>query len=413
MVPEWKIKITLSSQSPSESTQSTEKVLDSGLAADNDLNYETRYLTTLQYSVQYCRADYGSPELMYKVTYNEPVALDSSKVKPREVSVLEEISSIIYPQWDYIRKEDLCNDRPILREVDRPGKTTLRIHSPLLLNALRSIVKYSSAPPGNKDNFEDGSFDYPFKDLYCHKNELVQYKVGHSSVRVNHSNGYNEECDRHIDLLLKYLDDQSTIRYSEFQTMWTKGIPTTTIAGLQFLLKPGSEVYVRQKGTLAAFVIDRVMGGVHDIDSLPGSISATSYNVLVWNLFFDGTVIKRVAKTITVPVFDGEREIRSLPLYPTIVEDTVDGGAHRQFFITRGKKYFDFAKGPTFLEYTGSGLKPGWKTVIHLRVSHYVSVLTLPSSMIEPEWSSSINLNPGHGMSGVTWDTMPISRYKN
>ena len=332
-----------------------------------DQNYSTHYFEKLQYSVGYHQAGFSSgepPEFLYKVTYDGSFVL-SSDFKFRELPVLEEIRSIIYPRFEVVLEEDLHRkDRPVLRSIDRLGRTSLRLHSPLLLNALRSIVKYSSeAPSGDKDGLKDGLFEYPFKDLYYHKDELEQYKNSSDSARRNHTEEYNAQCNRHIDLLLEYLDAQSTIRYSGFQTLWAKNIPTTTFAGLMFLLKPGSDVYVREDGIWTASVIDRVRGGVSFDASVPGTGFATNYDLLVWNLSFDGKVIKRTLRKFVIPVFDGEREIRSLQLYPTRFEDAVDGGARRQSLITRGKKYFDFAEGPAFLEYTGTGQKQGSKSV--------------------------------------------------
>jgi hypothetical protein len=52
-----------------------------------------------------------------------------------------------------------------------------------------------------------------------------------------------------------------------------------------------------------------------------------------------------------------------LPLFPVQYHDNSNESATRDRLIGRGKKYFNYCKRPTFLEYTGSGLKAGWKSV--------------------------------------------------
>jgi hypothetical protein len=78
---------------------------------------------------------------------------------------------------------------------------------------------------------------------------------------------------------------------------------------------------------------------------------------------YDSKTIKRRSKTIDIPVFDGDREIRSLPLFPTKFQDKFDDGARRKHLVDRGIKYFQYSKGPAFLEYSGLGLRPSWKKV--------------------------------------------------
>ena len=137
----------------------------------------------------------------------------------------------------------------------------------------------------------------------------------------------------------------------------------TNFAGVAFLLKPCTDVYVYEDGKLNAFVVDRIMGGVtYPIESTQATKIST-YRVRIWNLHFDGKRVYRRSKWVLIPFFDGEREIISLPVHPAQYRDQIDSFATRKHLIERGKKYFSYCKHPTFLEYTGSGLREGWKSV--------------------------------------------------
>jgi hypothetical protein len=195
--------------------------------------------------------------------------------------------------------------------------------------------------------------------------ELQDYKTQICKSRTNHTEAYNAETDRHIDLLMEYLFKESNIKLKSLEASWEKKVPTTTFSGLLLLLKPGADVYVQENDQLNAYVIDSVSGGVdYSVpDNWSWKLSPTKYLIYVWNLVYDGKVIKRRVKAIDIPVFDGDREIRSLPLFPVKFQDKFDDGVRQQRLIDRGKKYFQYAKGPAFLEYSGLGLRPSWKKV--------------------------------------------------
>ncbi|KAJ8131274.1 hypothetical protein O1611_g2355 [Lasiodiplodia mahajangana] len=293
------------------------------------------------------------------------------------------------------REEDLGNgarelrteapDVPKLNVGDMPGWTSLQVHSPLLLNALKSMVKYVSIEThGSKsDSLKEGKFMYPYKDLFHHKQELSDYKKSTTGPRTNHTAEYNAECDRHIDFLLEFLEKEPSVRLSLVEANWAKKTPTTTFGAFWLLMKPGSDVYVKEDGQLNAYVIESVYGGVDYLSKFDWSISTEAYSISVWNLVFDGKVIRRESKDIRVPIFDNEKDILSLPLFPTRFQDKIDGGARRKQLIERGRKMFRFSKGPTYLEYSGSGLKPGWKKYNQARVI----VVHEPSS--GDEWHSN------------------------
>lgn len=336
---------------------------------DNAEDFETTYVAKLKYTVAtYVNGFANQTDFLYNQSYDEPVALDQ---KERELPILEEVQGIVVPQsrlWGrYGTRPKAPKAKPKLAPGDILGEKSLRIHSPLLLNALKSIIRYSSkAPSGeNTENNDDGDgvFLHPYKDLFYYRQELSDYKNQTSGPRANHIPEYNAECDRHIDFLLDYLDQEPNVRILTLEAMWAKKVPTTTFAGIWLLMKPGSDVYVKEDGQLNAYVVESVSGGVDYLSPSQWSSSVKGYTVCVWYLRYDGKVITRGSKFINILVFDNEREILSLPIFPARFYDHIDGGARRKELIERGRKAFELAKGPTYLEYTGIGLKPGWKQV--------------------------------------------------
>jgi hypothetical protein len=105
-----------------------------------------------------------------------------------------------------------------------------------------------------------------------------------------------------------------------------------------------------------------VTGGVETSET-DGKKVHSKYSVSVWNLAFDGTKVSPCIRTVEVDIFDKEREITSLRIFPVVYLDDRDEGKRRSTLIARGKRYFEYCKQPTFLQYTGPGLKKGAQDV--------------------------------------------------
>jgi hypothetical protein len=253
------------------------------------------------------------------------------------------------------------DSRPKLVAGARIGQPSLKIHSPYILNTLHAVVTHSwDELSGNKDSLKDGTFDFPFQDLVNHREELLGYKNNLDGLRSRHSEEYNKMCDQHIDQLLGYLYNNPMLPLGSFESDWSESIPMTSFSGAGFLLKPGSDVYVWENDSYNAYVIDSVLGGP---DFTTDDSYTTRYLVSVWKLVFNGKSIIRARKEVKVPVFDNKRRITTLPIFPVRFQDSIDNGKQRQRLIERGRKYFRLCKKPAFQEYTGSGLKAGWKSV--------------------------------------------------
>ncbi|KAL9090669.1 MAG: hypothetical protein Q9165_005157 [Trypethelium subeluteriae] len=297
--------------------------------------------TNVTYRVDYyLKSRYSSDpdKFLHSNYYDAPVAIEFKKGKLGEHSIIEEVKTITFGDSESITvPKKGSKAAPKLGKRDVQGETMLHVHSASLLNALRAVVKYSSnaSHKGEIDIFKEGVFPYPYRDLFHYKEELVAYKQATVGPRAMHTSDYNEECDRHIDILIEYLYNEPTIQLAAFEAGLKKATPTVTFAGFWLLVKPGCNVYVSEENQLNAYVVDEVGGGIDHASYSRWAVMPSSYSVRVWSLVFDGKIIRRKSKIIQVPVFDNELDIMSLPVFPAQFHDALDGGARRKELIAR------------------------------------------------------------------------------
>lgn len=251
---------------------------------------------------------------------------------------------------------------------DTISSPVLYIHSPILLNALNAIIDCQSRPdriPRVEYRVEEiesdlgqGRLVYPFTDLHHYRERLLQYR---EEVSETHDSEYTTTCQEHIDILVGYMDGLTGIGLRNAELLWNNEVPKTTFTSLWLLLKPGTDVFVQEQGKLNAYVIESFSGGVpwglHNARSRP-------YLVNVWNLNFDGQVLSRSVKEVSISIFDGQREITSLPLFPIkFYVDEDPQNSLRQQLVDRGKRFVKMVKAPTFQEYSGPSRLQGNRTV--------------------------------------------------
>ena len=331
--------------------------------SDTDGLSETCYENRVQYKVSYFQRDeFGSRvEFVSESVYREPIALEVAEEHER-LPAIEEMKKIEFPP-DLTGRNKKPSARSKLRKSDTVSEPTLKIHSPYLLNVLKSIIEYSAEKPtGGNQGLDAGIFVYPYMDLYLHLEELLEYKTGNSELRKKLSKAYNRFSDDHIDLLQSYLLSQTAVQYKEAKARSSRSTPLTTFGTLWLLMKPGTDVYVREAdGSVNRYVLDKLTGGT-DKDHTGEKITV-KYTAQVWNLVLDEKAIRQFVREVDIELFDDERPIAELPVFPVQYLDNQDGGSRRQALIQRGRKYFAYSKKPCFLQYDGHGLKPGSRSV--------------------------------------------------
>lgn len=321
---------------------------------ESGADYENRILYVLDY---YKR---GTNHWLDCTRHDKPVEFEFTYDSEKQPA-LEETKTIETTQHSKAMQNDTKNgENPKLGPLDRVAGTELQIHSPFIHNILKAIIEYTAAPlDGTSVGL--GVFKHPYKDLYHHMANLENYKSGGSKLRTKHSEHFNGQCDEHIDLLLEYLYAQKSVPVKEFHARLAQKTPVVTFAMYWLLLKPGTDVYVREEdGSLNPYVVHTVEGGVSEQND---KNTSRNYTIVIWNLAFDGTHISPGTRYVHVSVFDNMRDVTSLPIFPVRFIDDLDGGVFKEKLVNRGRRYFEYCKRPSFLQYSGQGLKTGAKNV--------------------------------------------------
>ncbi|KAJ5554089.1 ATPase AAA-type core [Penicillium frequentans] len=364
--PGWEFKIEFSvsmnsliyeirrNKEDADKSDDEESVSEESLAADpKSVVYLARYLFPDQFG------DYR------KIRTERREDKTTIVTVPRSKSVLEEHREVYFSDKD---ASHIADDM-----FDTIGNPVLYIHSPILLNALKAIIDFQSTPdvfhPKEyradtiKSDLGRGRFVYPFTDLYHYRERLNQYK---QEVQKAHDDEYITTCREHIDMLIEYLSGLPEVGWTDAEALWSQTVPKITFGSLWLLLKSGSCVYVQEEGRMNAYVIESFKGGIQWSSRTARSVP---YVVCVWNLNFDGQFLTRSTKEFSIPVFDYEREIRTLPLYPVQFHRDEDAQEplHQQL-LDRGKKFVEVVKSPSFQEYNGPSKLQGIRRYNHARV---------------------------------------------
>ncbi|KAK1919974.1 hypothetical protein P3342_002269 [Pyrenophora teres f. teres] len=336
---------------------------------ESDEEEDTKYENRIRYVLDYYKrnSNGNSREWLGENEYDKPVEFEVTYDFEKRPA-LEETKEIETTRSPNLTKNDAGDGmKAKLGPLDRVTDTHLQIHSPFIHSILKATIEYTAVPAdGTSFGLSSGLFAPPYDDLYYHMADLENYKSGHSELRAKHSDKFNEQCDKHIDLLMEYLNSQESVPLKEFNARLAQKTPVVTFAMYWLLLKPGSDVYVREEdGSLNAYVVHSLTRGIYERDEKKIS---SNYLVYVWNLAFDGAHISPGIRKIEVSVFDNVREVTSLPIFPVKFIDDVDQGVTKEKLMERGRKYFEFSKRPSFLQYTGKGLKTGTKKYKRARV---------------------------------------------
>ncbi|KAK2605644.1 hypothetical protein N8I77_008468 [Diaporthe amygdali] len=163
-------------------------------------------------------------------------------------------------------------------------------------------------------------------------------------------------CDEvsyhHLTVLRKTIECQNLTAVLEEKDRHKQSPALATFGMLWLLLKPGTTVYTKIHGKLAACVI-KVFQFYPDFSLRK---EPRAYKVQLWHLQYDGKVLGRHELTRFISAFEGEKELIDLEIIPAEYYDGHDGGILRKSLETRGQKYFKFISGPRQVDYRGESL---------------------------------------------------------
>jgi hypothetical protein len=239
--------------------------------------------------------------------------------------------------------------------------TSIHIHSQPLIALIRSFIREY---PLQTLKGEWIILRAPFHILAHYYKSLVALRdgEGHDSAKSFGSGDakdtqlikpLDQETKSHLGILLNYFEPIYAKDFMPEEVRFNN-TGVVTYPFLWFLFKPGTNVYARRGGKLAGFVFER-----YEMLSVVDQQNVTRYFwvAICWNLTFNGRRIVRSQQRFTIKRFKGEREIQSLPVFPSIYLDTVDGGKTRTKLQELGEKFYGIIReGPSHVHYAG----PTW-----------------------------------------------------
>ena len=189
----------------------------------------------------------------------------------------------------------------------------------------------------------------PFAEILHYRDELEAYKGNHPA---SHDPAYIDVTNRHIDILLTYVDHIFGKELEAERQRYRKDPPTCTYQMLWLLFKPGELCYYfPAPNQLQAVIAKNFRTPIQW-----GDYSGPTH-VFGWSIAYGGKTFGREPFDQSIANFVGEKEISTLECFPA---KYLDGKTHsetreqlRERLIARGRKYWQVAK-PTYCDYRGT-----------------------------------------------------------
>lgn len=253
------------------------------------------------------------------------------------------------------------------------------IRSDHIKQALRQIVTYS---PDSRLSHEFAYMEMPYCLFFHHWDAIKAYQRTFKGAK-----DYNEisegielgtqtlgskPCDEitydHLNELRNAIEPQNLAAVLEEKKLHEQSPALATFGMLWLLLKPGTTVYTRIHGKLAACVIKAFEF------SPPFKLhkESNAYRVHLWHLQYDGKFLGRHELIRYISTFEGEKRLIDLEIIPAEFYDAHDGGLLRKSLEARGEKYFKFISSPRQVNYRGDSLG---EVVYWVRATHEVFCL--------------------------------------
>jgi len=270
------------------------------------------------------------------------------------------------------------SDRPIppgTRNLPPPGLFPrpaevqgMRIYSPHLLTAIRSLVTYYPAQLLTGEFMPIGA---PFKMLFHYHHDLerlLEESQAQEAARPGNNEATALETDEfssllkerihHLLVLLDYLRPKHLNQIKPAEERFRDGVSTYEMIWL--LLKPGCDVYGKVGGMLTGFVFASAKEDKRAYTT-PGNRSEERvehyWAVKAWHLCYINGKFVRTTRLFKIVKYDGEQDITTLAVFPCQYLDRSDGGKTRRSLERRGRIHFEYLKAaPLHIKYKG----PAW-----------------------------------------------------
>lgn len=256
-------------------------------------------------------------------------------------------------------------------KISNVEQTSMVIHSPYLINALKAVVEYY---PGHGGFLGDTvTLNAPYRLVYHHRSALCYYR---DHQPATHDEAYARLTRRHIDVLVGFLDQTLGARFEAEHQRHRSSPPKALYRNLWMLYKPGEVVYARHESQqhYAPYVVSRCSSGKDG-----------QTKVGCWNLTFAHNEFVRTTDWFTVDKFADEAAIAGLAVVPARFYGGEDGEDDPEDVEDRnvqlGRLTWELAKGPAYMSYCGdlvdtnSNANYGWQS--QANAAGYVSIDTV------------------------------------
>ena len=234
--------------------------------------------------------------------------------------------------------------------IDFVGKTKIVLHSSLLLEAIRSIVWYY---PGYNFTSEPITFTEPYPVLMHHLQDLRALHTRTWKAPNIQSDIEQKDTHYHLRLLLETLEPAIYRHITPAETRISRPRPTITFDELWYIFKPGADIYVSWAEDFKDTVFTAVVQATR-IKESESRYAKPTFEIDIWVIESEGTMVGRTGDTRHIKWFEGEREITSLEHYPAVFWDRQDGGKRRQAVVERGHTHYKLIRaGPQQMRYDG------------------------------------------------------------
>jgi hypothetical protein len=168
-----------------------------------------------------------------------------------------------------------------------------------------------------------------------------------------------------------------------------------TFANLWMLFRPGQDVYIKEKETIAPIPmrVGSTRGGfaVHqkiDRGFDPGRSTPTAtYFVDGWGVGCKGAEMTTQLRSGQINSFEGEKEISSLDVYP---KEFHDNSSYEHELQRRGKKYWSFCI-PAYKHYEGTTIADQGEPRRKVRIHFYIKIVPERIGQYVPSpWPSNL-----------------------
>ncbi|KAK7569136.1 hypothetical protein IWX47DRAFT_852733 [Phyllosticta citricarpa] len=230
-------------------------------------------------------------------------------------------------------------------------RTTMVIHSALLLEAMNEVVEYY---PSQNFVGDAVAFRDPFCALIHHFDELkVLKKRLEEELSVRSSDLKTRAKCEHIQILLDYLGPKIQRDILPVQKRLEKHEPTVTFNDLWYLLRPGA---------LSYHIHDLVwIGCVIQSAELVQGTGAQAHENGHWEIYvwFQDSIwgtgwLATALKKVKIEYFEGEELVTNLPVFPRDYFDKQDGNRRRSELQERGRLIRDILwKDHSYVKYKG------------------------------------------------------------